>query len=103
MVLSPDYGSHSDASGGPLSPGEVGVIVVDDSSGKPFKVKAPNGREWWYVAAALRAAGGGSAGCDSACSRSHSGQSCLVCGEGWGEHRGHNCTKSGFAGRRGAF
>jgi len=33
------------------------------------------------------------AGCDGSCTTSHSGQgNCLICGEGWGSHSGHNCS-----------
>ena len=43
-------------------------------------------------------------GCDSSCSRSHSSDGpCLVCGDNWGPHSGHNCNKDGFRGRRGSW
>ena len=38
MVLTSDYASHSDASGGPLRPGDVGEVVKDDKSGKKYQV-----------------------------------------------------------------
>jgi len=32
-------------------------------------------------------------GCGPTCGRSHSGDGdCLVCGQGWGNHNGHNCS-----------
>ncbi len=34
VVLSSDYASHADASGGPLRPGDVGVVEKDDRSGE---------------------------------------------------------------------
>jgi hypothetical protein len=57
VVLTPDYASHSDAAGGPLHPGETGVIEKDDGSDKPFHIRA-NGRTWWYKAEAVMLAGG---------------------------------------------
>ena len=48
--------------GGPLRPGDVGVIERDDGSSKPFHVKASNGTMWWYVAEAVRLADGSSTG-----------------------------------------
>ena len=53
VKLSPSYKDHSDAAGGPLKPGDIGTVVEDDSSSKPYKVKADNGDTWWYRAEAL--------------------------------------------------
>jgi hypothetical protein len=55
-MLSPGYEQYSDASGGPLKQGEVGTLVEDDGSGKPYRVEAPNGKMWWYQKEALVAA-----------------------------------------------
>lgn len=55
VVLSPDYRACSDACGGPMSPGDVGKVVQDDQSSKPYEVLF-KGRKWWYEAAALRRA-----------------------------------------------
>ena len=42
--------------------------------------------------------------CDGSCSRSHGADgACLVCGDSWGPHTGHNCNKTGFSGRRGSW
>jgi hypothetical protein len=42
---------------GPLSPGDIGEVLEDDMSSKPYKVIARTGasksREWWYHEAAL--------------------------------------------------
>ena len=27
---------------------DTGVFIRDDNSSKPFKVRADNGKEWWY-------------------------------------------------------
>eukprot|EP00002_Diphylleia_rotans_P026181 TRINITY_DN5209_c0_g1_i1.p1 TRINITY_DN5209_c0_g1~~TRINITY_DN5209_c0_g1_i1.p1 ORF type:complete len:1235 (-),score=181.18 TRINITY_DN5209_c0_g1_i1:275-3979(-) len=58
VILVTNYHDFDDASGGPLRPGDVGVVIQNDGSSKPFQVKAPNGSTWWYVAAALRLADG---------------------------------------------
>ena len=49
VVLAPDYASYSDAGGGPLSLGQVGVVV--QTSGTRLQVKPQSGgdRVWWYV------------------------------------------------------
>ncbi len=52
VKLSPDYEDYSDAEDGPLKPGDVGEVLIDDRSEKPYKVRA-NGNDWWYKAAAL--------------------------------------------------
>ena len=38
--------------------GDVGTLIADDGSSKPFHVKASDGRTWWYRAAALEKATG---------------------------------------------
>ena len=55
VMLTPDYKEHSDAAGGPLSPGDVGKVVEvkpTSSSSQPYKVEY-NGRTWWYKAEAI--------------------------------------------------
>ena len=49
VVLAPDYASYSDAGGGPLALGQVGVVV--QVSGTRLQVKPQSGgdRVWWYV------------------------------------------------------
>ena len=58
VVLTSDFASHDDAAGGPLTlGGGPGKLLVDDGSGKPFKVKAAScGTEWWYTASAIQKA-----------------------------------------------
>ena len=56
VVLSHDYRDHGDASDGPLKPGDVGTLIQDDGSFKPFLVEY-NGRKHWYVEDALELAG----------------------------------------------
>eukprot|EP01042_Synura_sphagnicola_P001742 gene1742-2043_t len=48
VVLAKGYGSVGDASDGPLKPGDVGVLVQDDKSDKPYKVRVADDRTWWY-------------------------------------------------------
>lgn len=45
--------SVGDASGGPLRPGDEGIVQEDDGSGCPFHVTTESGRRWWYKAAAI--------------------------------------------------
>ena len=52
VTLAVDFAVHDDAAEGPLQPGEIGVIVTDDGSEKPFQVDFGD-RTWWYVAGAL--------------------------------------------------
>ena len=55
VTVSSEYESISDASSGPLSPGVYGVVIEDDSSDKPFQVKAlVSESTWWYVPRALK-------------------------------------------------
>ena len=43
-------------------------------------------------------------GCGPDCTRSHSGDgNCLVCGQGWGSHSGHNCNFGPERGARGSW
>ena len=94
VTLSPNFYQYEDAAKGPLSPGEVGIILQNDRSGKPYHVAAPNGRTWWYCKSAIVAAQGASASTEDAnaiCHRAHphrlkscqmgSGWSCDVCGQ----------------------
>ncbi len=55
MKLSSDFKSCSDAKDGPLKPGNVGVVVEDDGSAKPFKVLF-NNVHWWYDVGAVELA-----------------------------------------------
>ena len=43
VVLRRGYTTEGDAAGGPLSPGDVGEIVANDRSSKPWKVKGNDG------------------------------------------------------------
>ncbi len=53
VTVTADYKNHGDAAGGPLVPGQVGVIVQDDQSGKPFQVTHGT-TKWWYAEQALQ-------------------------------------------------
>jgi hypothetical protein len=55
VMLTADYASHGDASGGPLKPGDVGTVKQDDHAGSPFHVEF-NGRTWWYREGAVQKA-----------------------------------------------
>jgi len=66
VELTSDYAAHSDAGNGPLKPGEIGVVTEVDGSTKPFNVKAPSGKEWWYKAEAVKLVGSPS-GCCALC------------------------------------
>lgn len=52
VSLTADYAAFSNATGGPLQPGDVGKVVQTHVSGERFKVKALSGdgmgKEWWY-------------------------------------------------------
>ncbi len=61
MRLAPGFEACSDASDGPLKPGEIGTLRTDDGSGKPFHVEASDGRKWWYDEKAIELVGGGAA------------------------------------------
>ena len=53
VSLSTRFRECSDASQGPLSPGDIGTVIEDDKQSKPFQVRAENGEEWWYTRDAL--------------------------------------------------
>ena len=46
--------SHAKTESKDSSPGEIGTIVEDDGSSKPFKVKSSDGKTWWYKKQALQ-------------------------------------------------
>lgn len=52
VVLSADFANHGDAALGPLHPGDVASVLVDDRSLKPYKIEF-SGHEWWYEADAI--------------------------------------------------
>mmetsp|Transcript_98151 Transcript_98151/g.262137 ORF Transcript_98151/g.262137 Transcript_98151/m.262137 type:complete len:502 (-) Transcript_98151:231-1736(-) len=56
VMLSPTYEKCGDASDGPLRPGDVGQVLVDDESDMALLVLA-GGRQWWYNREALVALG----------------------------------------------
>jgi hypothetical protein len=61
VQLSADFASHNDASGGPLEPGDIG-IVTKVGGGRCLVVclsSEGEAREWWYDAAALTTASPG--------------------------------------------
>jgi hypothetical protein len=49
VVLAPDFASYGDASGGPLSLGQVGVVVQTGSTRLQVKPQSGGDRVWWYV------------------------------------------------------
>jgi len=49
VVLRRGFEAEGDAGGGPLSVGDVGEIIDNDGSSKPWKVKGNAGKTW-YVA-----------------------------------------------------
>jgi hypothetical protein len=63
VELTENYEEISDASGGPLRPGMIGVITQDDSDNENdddneqryFHVQAPDGDTWYYMRGAIRA------------------------------------------------
>ncbi len=54
VVLAPDYARHSDAREGPLSPGQIGVVVEVGSSRLRVKARSGDDRKWWYVLSKLQ-------------------------------------------------
>ena len=52
VVLTRDYSNHSSAASGPLSPGDVGEVVLLSVTGRP-NVQSDNGRTWFYEYEAL--------------------------------------------------
>jgi len=63
VILRPDFRDQCDAARGPLNAGDVGELVDDDGSGKPYQV-CFNGVSWWYRALALCKAGGSEGSAD---------------------------------------
>lgn len=61
VKLAEGYAAHSDASSGPMRPGQAGVVVSRGSEGRvPFRVRVkqlgpdgPTGAEWWYDVQAI--------------------------------------------------
>jgi hypothetical protein len=53
VKLSDDFAKHGDASEGPLSRGDIGTLVEDDGSSKPYKVRSAAGKLWWYQKEAI--------------------------------------------------
>jgi hypothetical protein len=47
VVLAADFGSYSDASGGPLTLGQVGVVVQTSDTRLQVKVHPSGDQEWW--------------------------------------------------------
>jgi len=64
VILRPDYKDQCDAARGPLNAGDIGELVKDDGSGKPYQVRF-NGVVWWYKALALCKAGGSERSADA--------------------------------------
>jgi hypothetical protein len=60
VTLARDYADYDDAESGPLKPGDVGTIVAvdEDDDEKRYRVKADNGKKWWYHKDAIVLAGG---------------------------------------------
>lgn len=59
VILASNYESITDASSGPLSPGDVGTVADVDRSDNTVRVEY-NGRRWWYQQRALQLALSGS-------------------------------------------
>jgi hypothetical protein len=55
VVLAPDYASYSDAGTGPLSLGQVGVVVQTGATRLQVKPQSGGDRVWWYVVCARAA------------------------------------------------
>ena len=53
VKLSDDYAQYDDADEGPLARGDIGTLVEDDGSGKPYKVRSAGGKCWWYKKEAI--------------------------------------------------
>ncbi len=51
--LSISYRKWGDAAGGPLRPGDVGIVMENDKTDKPYRVQAPNSSQYWYVKQAV--------------------------------------------------
>jgi hypothetical protein len=52
VALSPEYEACDDASSGPLHVGDIGTLIEDDGSSKPYRVEF-SGQRWWYTSKAL--------------------------------------------------
>ena len=70
VQLAPGYASHSDAAGGPLTPGDIGTLIEDDKSSKPYKVEY-GGKTYWYEKPALVVAGSASSKPSKLCPNGH--------------------------------
>ena len=53
VVLVTNYNDLSDTSEGPLNIGDVGLIIENDKSYKPFKIQF-NDKTWWYDEEAVK-------------------------------------------------
>jgi hypothetical protein len=53
VKLSDDFAKYGDADEGPLSLGDIGTLVEDDGSSKPYKVRSAAGKLWWYQKEAI--------------------------------------------------
>ena len=53
VKLSASYMKFEDAAEGPLHLGDIGVLVKDDGSDKPYLVRAADGTEWYYCRCAI--------------------------------------------------
>ncbi len=53
VKLSDDYAQYDDADEGPLARGDIGTLVEDDGSSKPYKVQSAGGKCWWYKKEAI--------------------------------------------------
>ncbi len=51
--LSYDFAQYDDASEGPLKPGDIGTLLEDDKSSKPYHVLSASGKSWWYKKKAI--------------------------------------------------
>ena len=53
VKLSIAYLRYDDAAEGPLHPGDVGTVIKDDGSDKPYLVRSADGSEWYYCRPAV--------------------------------------------------
>jgi hypothetical protein len=51
--LSISYRRWEDSVDGPLRPGDIGTVMKDDLSDKPYLVRSADGTEWYYCKAAV--------------------------------------------------
>ena len=84
--MSSNYKEFDDAGDGPLKPGDVGTLIEDDNSSKPYRIEAKSGsdvgKKWWYKLPDLVG------GCSAECSLSHKEKICIRCSVDWGKHSG---------------